>query len=204
MVSTMRPTAAVLSVMFLAACGSPDEQVSSAGGDGSVEEIQAPAGGTHECPDPGPVPPLDQDPNPRVEVVVLSGDFGDEPWCLSISESDDIGPCIGIRSGAAPEGQQLSSGACDGDLSRLNWHVTGDPEHGFVVYGHAPANATQVRLFAAGLDPMDVETDSAPEVSDATFFAARLPHGFFPDQGAAYDGDQEIERIEAPVGTAGD
>lgn len=158
----------------------------------------------HDCPDPGRVPPDDQDPDPPTEVVVLSGDFGDEPWCLSVSESDDLGPCISIRGGAAPEGQQLSSGACDGDLSTLNWHVTGQPEPGFVAYGHAPAEATRVQLFAAGADAVEVQTHSSPEVNNVTFFAVRLPHGFFPDQAAAYAGEEEIERKEAPTADIGD
>jgi hypothetical protein len=192
----MRTVAALLSVMLLVACGSSDDRATSIGAGASRNDGDGASTG-HDCPDPGPVPPDDQDPDPPVETVVLSGDFGNEPWCLSVSESEDLGPCISIQGGAALEGQQLASGACDGELSRLNWYVTGDPEPGFVVYGHAPANATRVRLFAAGLDAIDVETHPAPEVGDATFFAARLPDGFFPDEGAAYAGEEEIERKDA-------
>lgn len=189
----MRTVAALLSVMLLVACGSSDERATSIEAGASRNDGDR-TSAAHDCPDPGPVPPDDQNPDLPVEVVVLSGDFGAEPWCLSVSESDDLGPCISIQGGAAPEGQQLASGACDGELSRLNWYVTGDPEPGFVVFGHAPASATQVRFFAAGLDAIDVEAHPAPEVGDATFFAARLPEGFFPAQGAAYAGEEEIER----------
>lgn len=195
--------ATVLSVVLLTACGSSDEQVASIGADPSAQERQRRMA-AHDCPDPGPVPPDDQDPDPPTEVVVLSGDFGDEPWCLSVTESDELGPCISIRGGAAPEGQQLSSGACDGDLSTLNWHVTGQPKPGFVAYGHAPADATRVQLFAAGADAVEVKTHSSPEVDNATFFAARLPHGFFPDQAAAYADEEEIERKDAPSADIGD
>ncbi len=41
-------------------------------------------------------------------------------------------------------------------------------------------------------------------MSDATFFAAMLPHGFFPDEGAALAGEEEIERKGAPVLDDGD
>ncbi len=192
----MRTVAALLSFMLLVACGSSDERATSIEAGASRNGGDRASAG-HDCPDPGPVPPDDQDPDPPVEMVVLSGDFGDEPWCLSVSEDEDLGPCISIQGGAAPEGQQLASGACAGELSRLNWYVTGGPEPGFVVYGHAPANATRVRLFGAGLDAIDVEAHPAPEVGDATFFAARLPEGVFPDEGAAYAGEEEIERKDA-------
>jgi hypothetical protein len=203
MVTMARAVSAVLSVMFLVACGSPDEQVSSGGDDSPVQETPEHTDSAHDCPDPGPVPLLDQDPDPPVEVVVLSGDFGDEPWCLFVSESDDLGPCISIRGGAAPEGQELSSGACDGDVSKLNWHVTGQSEPGFVAYGHAPADATRVLLFAAGADAVEAEAHASPEVNNATFFAVRLPHGVFPDQAAAYADQEEIERKDAPSADIG-
>lgn len=199
----MRVAATVLSVALLTSCGSSDEQVASIEADASLQERQR-SMTAHDCPDPGPVPPDDQDPDPLTEVVVLSGDFGAEPWCLSVSESDDLGPCISIRGGAAPEGQQLSSGACDGALSTLNWHVTGQPEPGFVAYGHAPADATRVLLFAAGADAVEAKAHSSPEVSNATFFAVRLPHEFFPDQAAAHADEEEIERKDAPSADIGD
>ena len=198
-----RAAMALLSVMLLVACSSADEQVRSGGVGPSSNETGAPSSATHDCPDPGPVPSEDQDPNPPVEVVVLSGDFGDEPWCLSVSERDDVGSCLSIRGGAAPEGRQLSSGACDGDLSELGWHLTGDPESRLVVYGHAAAAATHVRFFAAGGHPVDVVAHRASAVSGAAFFAALLPHGFFPDEGAAFSGEEELQRQAGAVGVAG-
>lgn len=189
----MRTVAAPVGLMLLMACGSSDGRATSIEAEASTNEGDR-TSVAQNCPDPGLVPPDDQDPDPPVEVAVLSGDFGDEPWCLSVSESEDLGACISIQGGAAPEGQQLSSGACDGRLSRLNWYMTRHPDRGFVVYGHARSDATRLRFFATGLNAVDVETHRVPEIGDATFFASRLPEGFSPEQGAAYAGDQEIER----------
>jgi hypothetical protein len=94
-----------------------------------------------------------------------------------------------------------ASGACTPSLSSLGWHVTDDPSAGnlaSLVYGHAPARTTRVRLMEAGSELVEVDAQRHESTPDAAFFVAQLPPGSFPDEAVAFHGELEIERKDAP------
>jgi hypothetical protein len=186
-------------VLTVSACGSGTEQVSAASGV-PVEAAPTDVDVEPRCPDPGPVDPLDAGPEPESKLVVMSGDFDGYRWCLAVEEFATLGPCISIMGEAAPEGEQLSSGACSGPISDLGWHLTSrGPSDSLIVYGHAPTEATVVRLTSPDSDRVDIAVESNNRYDGARFFVARLPGGFGPTEAVALRGDEELARKAMPT-----
>ena len=136
---------------------------------------------------------------PDDEVVVLEGDFEGEPWCLSVSDFGDKGVCLSLSVDGATEAGRLHSSSGTLGFGDLDWYATGNPEWGVAVYGHAPANATKVRLVDRKSASVVVAVGRSPHVDDATFFAVRVPEGFFPQAATALADDVEIQRRDAPI-----